>query len=81
MRLTNPTVLVLLTAVVLAGCTPTGGADPTTVTTTATDLHPILPIDPGVQVISDIQFGEATGEPLLLDVCLPPDAAASGPEV
>ncbi|MEQ1737007.1 MAG: alpha/beta hydrolase, partial [Rhodoglobus sp.] len=42
-------------------------------------LHPILPLDAGVRVISDIEFGEADGEPLLLDICLPPDAAASAP--
>ncbi|MDP3208164.1 MAG: alpha/beta hydrolase [Rhodoglobus sp.] len=79
MRLPTLTALVLLSAVTLAGCTPTGTSSDT-VTTTATALHPTLPTDPGVRVMSDIQYGTADGEPLLLDVCLPPDAAASTPE-
>lgn len=63
----------------LAGCTPaaSAGVQSELVTTTATELHPTLPTDAGVTVISDVQYGTADGTPLLLDVCLPPDAAAS----
>ena len=68
-------------ALALAGCTP--AANPSVeselVTTTATELHPTLLIDPGVTVIPDVQYGTADGTPLLLDVCLPPDAASDAP--
>lgn len=60
-----------IAVLLLAGCTPTT-TDTELVTTTATALHPTLPADPGVTVISDVDYGN--GE--LLDVCLPPDAAA-----
>ena len=66
----------------LAGCTPTpsAGVESELVTTTATELHPSLPIDPGVTVIPDVQYGTADGTPLLLDVCLPPDATTAALE-
>ncbi len=82
MRHVTGTALVMLAALGLTGCTPASdgtGNSSGAVTTTATALHPTLPVDSGVSVYSDIEFGEANGEPLLLDVCLPPDAAASAP--
>ena len=55
-------------ALALAGCTTTAGSgvDSELVTTTATALHPSLPIDPGVTVIPDVQYGTADGTPLIL---------------
>ncbi len=80
MHLLKTTALVLLTALALAGCAPgSTNTATTTVTTTATELHPTLPIDPEVLVSSDIEYGTANGVPLLLDVCLPPDAATDAP--
>lgn len=77
--MTAPTrALVALSAVLLLiGCTPAPVVESERVTTTATALHPTLPIDPGVIVIPDVEYATADGAPLLLDVCLPPDAAAA----
>ncbi len=40
-------------------------------------VYPELTLDTGIPVLADVQYGEADGVPLLLDVCLPDDAATA----
>ena len=69
----RPAVPVVLGALVLAlvACAPTGHAA-ATLTPTVQAVNPALGTDPRVPVIPDLQYGEAGGQRLLLDACIPP---------
>jgi acetyl esterase len=58
-------------ALVLSGCGLTGSQSETVSPTEM--LSPILLTYPDIDVIENVQYGSADGEPLLLDVCLPED--------
>ncbi len=58
-------------ALVLVGCAPTGNASEL-VTPTAQPVYPDVTTIPDVPVFDDVVYGEVDGQPLLLDVCLPP---------
>jgi acetyl esterase len=63
-------VSVLVAAVlVLSGC-GLSGSESETVSPNGT-LSPILLTYPNIEVLENVQYGTADGEPLLLDVCLP----------
>jgi acetyl esterase len=81
MRLSVPNPMALLgvlaaAALALAGCSSVAasGATPTP-TPTAAHLQPVT--DHGVRVIPNIEYGEAGGQKLLLDACLPRPAKSS----
>jgi len=69
----RPAVPLVLGALVLAlvACAPTGHAA-ATITPTVQAVNPALGTDPDVPVIPDLQYGEAGGQRLLLDACIPP---------
>lgn len=65
----------------ISGCTPTGN-DSIVVDPTAEPIYPQLTTDPDITVLTDLEYGRADGEPLLLDACLPPgDATADRPAI
>jgi acetyl esterase/lipase len=65
--------LALTLALTLAACAPTGHAA-ATITPTVQAVNPALATQPDVPVIADLPYGEAGGQQLLLDACLPPSA-------
>ena len=69
----RPAALLVPCALVLAlaACAPTGHAA-ATITPTVQAVNPELGTDPDVPVIPDIRYGEAGGQSLLLDACIPP---------
>jgi acetyl esterase/lipase len=81
MRVSDPNRMVLLCALLsaglaLAGCSTTGaGAAPPTPTPTAAALQAVT--KDGVRVIPNIEYGQAGGQKLLLDACLPLSATTS----
>lgn len=65
----------------ISGCTPTGDTsivvDPTT-----EPLYPQVATNPDIPVLTDLEYAQAQGEPLLLDACLPPaDATVDRPAI
>ena len=75
----RPAAPIFLCALVLAlvACAPTGHAA-ATITPTVQAVNPALGTDPRAPVIPDLLYGEAGGQRLLLDACLPP-GDGSGP--
>ena len=75
MRAARPRTAALLVfwapVLALAACAPTGHAA-ATITPTVQAVNPALGTDPRVPVIPDLQYGEADGQRLLLDACIPP---------
>lgn len=68
-----PPIAAACALVLLAGCSPTGNSSERVEPTTQ-PVYPVLRTSPDVPVVSDVVYGFADdGEPLLLDVCLPPD--------
>lgn len=63
----------LTLAVALTACAPTGHTA-ATITPTVQAVNPALGTQPDVPVIADIPYGDADGQRLLLDACLPPNA-------
>ncbi|CAN5250390.1 hypothetical protein BH11ACT3_BH11ACT3_11630 [soil metagenome] len=75
MRMTRPVFVALVGAisfavVALSGCGPTG-ADSTEVAPSIAAVNPELLTDSSIPVIENLEYGEAGGDPLLLDACLP----------
>jgi acetyl esterase len=66
----------MATAAVLAGCGPTGD-DSEQVTPQIVAVNPELATLPDIPVVEDLAYGEADGQPLLLDACLPKEDAES----
>ncbi|MFC0680484.1 alpha/beta hydrolase [Lysobacter korlensis] len=74
----------MLFALAAVGCAGSGGVQRPPVTGAAAEAvaEPVLvelPSYPGVTVLEDEQYATAGGEPLLLDVCLPPEAPDGSP--
>lgn len=77
MRAANPTRAalgaVLLGALVLVGCAPTGDEASSQVEGVVVSSNPNLATDPDVPTTVDIPYTTIDGQPLLLDACMPPD--------
>jgi acetyl esterase/lipase len=68
--------VLIAAALALGGCSAVAGPRTTpTPTATGARLQPVT--DHGVRVIPDIEYGQAGGQRLLLDACLPPSAKSS----
>ena len=78
MRLSDPNRIALLCALLVAGLALAGGSTATTRSATPTPTPTAAALQAvtkeGVRVIPNIQYGEASGQKLLLDACLPPSA-------
>jgi len=58
----------------LAACAPTGH-EAATITPTIRAVNPALGTSPDIPVRANLQYGEADGQRLLLDACIPPEEA------
>jgi acetyl esterase len=66
--------LLALSGTILAGCAPSGAASER-VKPAAQPVYPQLKTNPDIPVTSNVEYGDPTDTPILLDVCFPEEAA------
>lgn len=73
--------IAVVAVALVAGCAPVGDAS-IVVEPTTQPLYPQVATDPDIPVLTDLEYGRADGQPLLLDACLPvADAGVDRPAI